>query len=191
VPYPVAHMLFAAAVSEACLPRDAPHRNWKVAAGAALGLAPDLDFILVWCLGLGREWHRGFTHSIVFSAAAGAAWFALRGRRQMQECVALTLVLLSHCALDFLTSVRSTGVALFWPFSSERYGFGLIQVLEPQVTASTLREIMSAASRISLVEAAIFAPLFMLVWLVRRGTSLRRNWRRCANPRRLQKGLDL
>lgn len=168
MPYPVAHMLVAAAVAEVCLPRDASHRSWKVAAGAALGLVPDLDFILVWGANLDREWHRGFTHSIVFSVAAGVLWVVARGRSQAREAIAVAAALLSHAALDFLASTHSAGVALFWPFSDERYGLRLGPLLEPHVATSTLSEALRAAPLISLREIAVFLPLFAVIWLARR-----------------------
>jgi membrane-bound metal-dependent hydrolase YbcI (DUF457 family) len=161
-------MLFAATVTELALPHDTPHRNWKVAAGAALGLAPDLDFIFVWWLGLGREWHRGFTHSLVIGALAGAALAAARGRHRLRESVAFALALLSHDLLDALTSVRSAGVALFWPFSSERYALGVTRLFEQDATAVTLTEIADAAVRLSLLEAVAFLPLLVIAWWVKR-----------------------
>lgn len=168
MPYPVAHMLLGATVAEACLPHDVEHRNWKVACGAALSLVPDLDFILVWYLDMGREWHRGFTHSVVFSLGIGAIWVVVRGSREVWEDITWALALLSHSVLDFLTTMRSAGVELFWPFSNERFRLGFTQLLEPDLAVLSLRETAIAALRISLVEAAIFLPIFMLVCWARR-----------------------
>ncbi|HEX2492954.1 MAG TPA: metal-dependent hydrolase, partial [Steroidobacter sp.] len=164
-----------AAVVEASLPSDAPRRNWSVAAGAALSLTPDLDFMFLWWLDLGRDWHRGFTHSILFALGASAVLYLVRSRRGMREGVAMMLALLSHCVLDFLTSTRSAGVALLWPFSSERHGLGWTQLLEPEITASTLRDIISTASRISLLEAAMFLPIFTFAWFARHRLLLRQS----------------
>jgi membrane-bound metal-dependent hydrolase YbcI (DUF457 family) len=161
-------MLFAAAISEACLPRDAPHRNWKIAAGAVLGLVPDVDFAPVWWLGWPRDWHRGFTHSFAFAVIAGALLLVTRGRREMRECVALTLALMSHGMLDFLTSLYSPGVALLWPFSTERYSLGWTSAFEFRVDSATLREFAGSALRISVFELAIFLPPLALVSYARR-----------------------
>jgi len=167
-------MLLAATITELSLPHETPHRNWKVAAGAALGLAPDLDFILVWWFDLSRDWHRGVTHSLVTGALAGAAWAIARGRHRVRESVAFTLALLSHGLLDALTSVRSAGVALFWPFSSERYALGVTRLFEYDVTGATLTEIADAVARLSLLEAVALLPLFAVAWWVKRRILTRR-----------------
>lgn len=167
MPYPVAHMLFAAAVAEAILPRDVPHRTWKVVGCAALALTPDLDFAFVWFMHLGREWHRGFTHSILFALVAGVIGIALLGKTRWRECAAVALAVLSHAVLDFLTSVRSAGVELFWPFTSARFKLGWMSLPEPGHSES-MSGFFMALLKISLVEAALFLPLLLIVWAVRR-----------------------
>jgi inner membrane protein len=70
--------------------------------------------------------HRGFTHSIVFALSVGliVGLFAFRGTRTGLSNTALiihfTLATLSHPVLDMMTDGGS-GVALFAPFSAERY----------------------------------------------------------------------
>jgi inner membrane protein len=72
--------------------------------------------------------HRGFTHSIVFALVFGAviAFFADRflqtGISVTKLFVYFSLATFSHPLLDMLTNAGS-GVALFAPFSNERYFF--------------------------------------------------------------------
>jgi inner membrane protein len=171
MPYPVGHVLFAAALAQAALPREAPRRNVAIALAGLASVAPDFDFALVWWLELGREWHRGFTHSIPFALGVGALCLAVAGRRYARECAVFTLALLSHGLLDFASSMQSAGVALFWPFSNERFGLGYTGMLEPQATVVTLRDAIAAGWRSSIIEAAVFLPLLGLVWLARRKIS--------------------
>jgi inner membrane protein len=97
-------------------------------AGAACSIIPDLDVIgfrfgIRYSNMLG---HRGFTHSILFAAALGAllSFTLLRNGQGNNWVVFIFLFLstLSHALLDMLTN-GGLGVALFAPFSNERYFF--------------------------------------------------------------------
>lgn len=96
--------------------------------GAACSIAPDLDVI---GFNFGIRYgdmlgHRGLSHSILFAAALGAAisFTLFRNAQGSGWIVFLFLFLstLSHPLLDMLTN-GGLGVALFAPFSSERYFF--------------------------------------------------------------------
>jgi inner membrane protein len=109
------------------LPRGALSTS-LLAAGVACSIIPDLDVI---GFGFGIKYsevlgHRGLTHSVLFAAALsvvlsltlfrnvqGGAWIAM---------LFLFLSTLSHGLLDMLTN-GGLGVALFSPFSNERYFF--------------------------------------------------------------------
>ena len=97
-------------------------------AGAACAVIPDLDVLGYQCgipsghmLG-----HRGLTHSILFAAALGAllSFTLFRNAQGGYWLIFLFLFLstLSHPLLDMLTN-GGLGVALFAPFSNERYFF--------------------------------------------------------------------
>src|SRR4029453_12412873 len=74
--------------------------------------------------------HRGLTHSIAFALLVGLAvgMFAFgkrpTGPGKFQLVLYFTLVTLSHPLFDALTN-GGRGVALFAPFSTERYFFPL------------------------------------------------------------------
>lgn len=97
-------------------------------AGAACSVVPDLDVVgFVFGVRYGDMLgHRGLTHSILFAAALGALLtFALfRDAAGGGWVVFLYLFFstLSHPLLDMLTN-GGLGVALFAPFSGERFFF--------------------------------------------------------------------
>jgi inner membrane protein len=69
--------------------------------------------------------HRGFTHSFFFAAVVGAmvAWvYAERGGGRVRLAVYFAVITASHALLDAFTN-GGLGVALFAPFSNERYFF--------------------------------------------------------------------
>lgn len=84
--------------------------------------AADIDFIFESITG--ENYHRGFTHSlvfcIVFSIFVAAIDFICR-RKIIPQLFWLTLILYSsHLLLDFFTS-GGKGMLLFWPFSPDFY----------------------------------------------------------------------
>jgi inner membrane protein len=106
------------------------------AAGAIGGLAPDLDIFIRSATDplLYLEYHRQFTHSLVF-IPVGAALCALlvhpfvRARLEWRETwLACLLGYATHGLLDACTSY---GTQLFWPFSDFRVGWNWISVVDP------------------------------------------------------------
>jgi inner membrane protein len=122
------HAIFASALGSAYKTEPAPLRYWVLTATCAM--LPDVDAI---GFGFGVRYdsmfgHRGLTHSIAFAVLTGLAvgLFAFGSRETLRGRVSLmvyfTLVTLSHPLLDALTN-GGRGVALFAPFSVERYFF--------------------------------------------------------------------
>ncbi len=93
--------------------------------GMFLSVAPDFDSI-AFKFGIPYEsqWgHRGFTHSIVFAivVALVCSRFSKSFLAKPKTVFLFSfLSMLSHSLLDALTN-GGLGVALFWPFDSERY----------------------------------------------------------------------
>ncbi len=111
----------------AFLPRGAASPALLLA-GAACSVVPDLDVI---GFGFGVSYgdmlgHRGLTHSVLFAAALGAllgfTLFRYAAGGSWPVFLFLFLSTLSHPLLDMLTN-GGLGVALFAPFSNERYFF--------------------------------------------------------------------
>jgi inner membrane protein len=120
------HAIFAATVGRACGIERVPVRFWVLTVLCAI--LPDADVIgLAFGVRYGSMFgHRGFTHSITFALLLGvvAGLYAVRDARGRLGTGALilyfTLATLSHPLLDALTDGGS-GVALFAPFSAQRY----------------------------------------------------------------------
>ena len=86
---------------------------------------------------LAVEYHRHFTHSLLF-APLGAAivsgfWFLSRKYRPQALLIWLcaTTAYLSHCLLDAATSY---GTQLLWPLSNHRFGWDFVSVVDLLVT---------------------------------------------------------
>lgn len=97
-------------------------------AGAACSVIPDLD-VVGFKFGIRYSdmlGHRGLSHSILFAVALGALLTFTLFRNSLGGFWIIFLYLflstLSHTLLDMLTN-GGLGVALFAPFSSERYFF--------------------------------------------------------------------
>ena len=94
-------------------------------AGMAASVIPDLDVIgFRFGVAYGAQFgHRGATHSIAFALAMGAAAALGATRLRVKKAFAFFFVAscgASHGLLDSFTNGGS-GVALWWPFSEERF----------------------------------------------------------------------
>ncbi|MGB5633945.1 MAG: metal-dependent hydrolase [Waterburya sp.] len=127
MPSPIAHSVTGYAISyiwasRANLRAKLP-RHWLPFLGVFVAVAADLDFIPQ--ILTGDRYHHGLTHSITFAVAValivwGIAAYIHQHNRTFQLAL-LTLVLYSsHLALDLITQ-NSSGIQLFWPFSTELY----------------------------------------------------------------------
>ena len=130
MPTILSHAIFASAVGKAYVSELMPLRFWVLTATCAM--LPDVDTI-GFAFGVDYDsvvGHRGLTHSIAFALLVGlvVGMFAF-GRRpagpgRLQLVLYFTLVTLSHPLLDAMTN-GGLGVALFAPFSVQRYFFPL------------------------------------------------------------------
>ncbi len=122
--------------------------------GFLAGLAADLDVFIrsVEDPLLYLEYHRQFTHSLVFIPLGGlisaAILHVLIGRRLnlafSRTLLFCTLGYGTHGLLDFATSY---GTMLFWPFSHERYAANVISVIDPLMTVPVVLLVVLAGIR--------------------------------------------
>lgn len=73
----------------------------------------------------------------------------------------------SHTLLDYLMT-ESQGVALWWPFTDWRYKFKGPNPIDYTWNNESFSEAAVDVLRISLVELLIFAPVLLIVILLRR-----------------------
>jgi inner membrane protein len=125
LPTILSHAIAAAAIGRASWRPRLPLRFWVWTAFCAM--LPDADVI---GFGFGVRYadplgHRGLTHSFFFAAVVGTlvAWaYGERGGQRVRLAMYFAVVTASHALLDAFTN-GGLGVALFAPFSNERYFF--------------------------------------------------------------------
>jgi membrane-bound metal-dependent hydrolase YbcI (DUF457 family) len=144
-------------------------RRGLIAAGV-LGALPDIDLVFPWILGLGVQWHGGFTHSILFACASGvlAAW--ILGARSKRLVLLLMGAALTHGFLDGAMKRTYSGAALLWPFSSKVYKLRLIDYFAfyPDSRLDPPAVLVVRALEISLYELLIFGTILGVVVMIRR-----------------------
>ena len=134
--------------------------------GFLAGMAADLDVLIRSGTDplLFLEYHRQFTHSLVFIPIGGlicaGVLHALIGRRRglafRQSWLYCTLGYATHALLDACTTY---GTMLFWPFSDARIAWNTISIIDPLFTLPLLAAVVLAARR----RRPLFARLG-LVW---------------------------
>ena len=116
-------------------------RGVAVALGFFAGMAADLDVIIRSSSDslLFLEYHRQFTHSLIFiplgGLICGLVLHYLIGRRSRlswpQSVLFCTLGYATHALLDACTTY---GTQLFWPFSNERVAWNVMSIIDPLYT---------------------------------------------------------
>lgn len=131
---------------------------------------PDLDYGLNLFFGGGH--HHGFTHSLVFAAAAGLAIAAAIRRRETHPADAgvVALAMATHPVLDLMFT-RSGGVALLWPFTHARYRLGLRSPLFYEVEKEDALTFLRDVAWASLKELVVYGLLFTMTWFAGRRLS--------------------
>lgn len=136
---------------------------------SALSLLPDADVIAFRLrIPYGAPFgHRGASHSLVAALAVAGfiAAFTPRGRRASIGLLAFAVVA-SHGLLDALTD-GGRGVALLWPFSTERF----FAPFRPIPVAPIGARLLSPRGLyVMMVETVVFSPLIVFaLWPKRKG----------------------
>ena len=165
---PITHVLLGASLGYAAFGKKLG-RTAAACAGLA-AFAPDADIFIrsVNDPLIAIEYHRGFTHSLIF-APAGAAIVAgvwILRRRWRPEALTIwlccLLAYLSHCLLDAATSY---GTQLLWPFSNARAGWDLISIIDPIFTLALLVGLVVALG-LKKIRVATAALVVAAVYLV-------------------------
>jgi len=131
-------------------------RQTRVAAavGFVAGVAADLDVLIRSRTDslLFLEYHRQFTHSIVFIPVGGflaAALFFLCFRRWLSIGFSRLWLFssLGYGTHGLLDAATSYGTQLFWPFSDHRVSFSIVSVVDPLFTLPLLGLVVIAILR--------------------------------------------
>lgn len=144
--------------------------------GFIAGMAADLDVLIRSSRDplLFLEYHRQFTHSLIFipvgGLLCGLLLYALYAKRRqlslLQTIAACTLGYATHALLDACTTY---GTMLFWPFSDMRVAWNVISIVDPLYTPPILLLVVLAGlkknpnyARVALVWVLVY-PLLGLV----------------------------
>ncbi len=141
----------------AALPQATATRRQVLAAGVLgflSGMAPDLDVLIRSAEDplLFLEYHRQFTHALVFIPMGGLlcalVLHRLIGRGAglgfWRSYLFCTLGYATHGVLDACTTY---GTLLLWPFSDQRFAWNTISIIDPLFTLPVLALIIVAAVR--------------------------------------------
>lgn len=163
----------------ASLPQASARRGELAIAGILgflAGMAADLDVLIRSSTDplLFLEYHRQFTHSLIFIPVGGlvcaTVLYFLIGRRwqlSYRRCfIYCTLGYATHALLDACTTY---GTMLLWPFSDARFAWNTISIIDPLFTLPILALVLLAAykkrrvlARVALVWA--FAYMALGLW---------------------------
>lgn len=148
-------------------------KDFRIASLLAIlgGMAPDLDVLIKSSVDplLALEYHRHFTHSLLFIPLGGLLVscfcyliFARRFLTFFKTYLYVTAGYATHALLDACTSY---GTQLFWPFSDYRVAWNNISIVDPLLTIPVLVMLIIAWVKRSHVIARI-ALLFLLSYLL-------------------------
>ena len=134
--------------------------------GALAGMAPDLDVLIQSSTDplLQLEYHRQFTHSLIFipfGAALCALVFWPFVRSHLSYRQVWFIALLGYGTHGLLDACTTYGTLLLWPFSDARIAWNTISVIDPLFTLPLLFLVVVAA-----VRKSAFAARFGAAWVV-------------------------
>ncbi len=166
----------------------APPKQARIAAlfGFLAGMAPDLDMFIRSGTDplLFLEYHRQFTHALVFIPVGGflCGWLLhqLLGKRRglslRRSIFYCTLGYATHGLLDACTTY---GTQLFWPFSDARFSWNAVSVVDPLFTVPILLLILFSAKQRYAVLARIalaWAVAYPVIGMVQRDRAEAIGW---------------
>ncbi len=140
---PVTQGVLGAAAPKSVAPPE--HARIACLLGFLAGMAPDLDVLIRSPEDplLFLEFHRQFTHSLVFIPVGGFVvgyllhrlYAARRGLSLRSSVLYCTLGYGTHALLDACTTY---GTQLLWPFSDQRFAWNTVSVIDPLFTLPIL-----------------------------------------------------
>lgn len=165
---PLTQGLLGAAAAQAVFGRKLGRTAWI--AGALGGILPDADVLIRSASDplLAIEYHRQFTHSLIFipvgGAIAAAPLLARRAARARWPLV-LGAAVIGYATHGLLDACTTYGTQLFWPFSRQRVAWDTISIIDPIFTLVLLIGVVTSALRRTAVPA-ILALLFCVSYLL-------------------------
>ncbi len=155
----------------ASVPQAISHKKHMAAAtlfGAISGMSPDLDSLIRSDIDplLSLEFHRQFSHSLFFIPigsliCALVFYYLLAKRWEISFKLTYLFCFLGYATHGLLDSCTSYGTQLLWPFSSERFSWNTISIVDPLFTLPLLALVITGTRK----KKAIFSQI-ALCWVV-------------------------
>ncbi len=142
----------------------------KIAAGVGwlAGMAADLDVVIRSASDplLFLEYHRGFTHSLLFIPFGGALtglllYLSLRTRSDMRLSAYIGFATLGYATHALLDACTTYGTQLLWPISDTRFAWNNMSIIDPLYTGIILLLLLIGTVR----HQPAFAR-FALIWVL-------------------------
>jgi membrane-bound metal-dependent hydrolase YbcI (DUF457 family) len=162
MPLPISHGFLGATIVAAIHPKIKNVFAIPLFVGGIIAIVADFDFMFAFPTH-DFSWHRGFSHSFLFSFFVFLAIAVIIGKERIRESIAYGLAYLSHPILDYMTTTAGKGLEIFWFFSSERYMFGWRGLSEDPLSYSIMEVFQSIC-----LEFIIFFPLFAIIFCLRK-----------------------
>ena len=133
---PITQGAFGASFSQSFSKKN--HILWAGLLGFLSGMTPDLDVFIRSDTDplLFLEYHRQFTHSLIFIPIGGficaiVFYYLFARRKQLSFKTTYLYCTLGYASHGLLDSFTSYGTQLFWPFSNLRISFDTISIIDP------------------------------------------------------------
>ena len=145
--------------------------NKAVFCGFIGGLAPDLDVLIKSSSDplLSIDYHRHFTHSLIFSPIGGflvslIVFFIFKNKLPFKLIFLFSS--LGYFSHGFLDACTSYGTILFWPFSDVRVGLNIISIIDPIFTLTLLIFFIFTLvfNSVFLIRTGLFLSMFLLIF---------------------------
>ena len=172
---PISQASLGASLSQS-FAKDKPKQLSALLIGALAGMAPDLDVFINSSKDplLFLEYHRQFTHALVF-IPAGALLCALVfypfAKSRLSFAQIYLFSFLAYATHGLLDACTSYGTQLFWPFSDERIAWNTVSIIDPLFTIPIMLLVLLAAfkNRVAYARTAfIYAVIFLSLGVVQK-----------------------
>lgn len=138
----------------AALPQSVAHPHkigLAMLCGIAGGMAPDLDVVIRSATDplLFLEYHRQFTHSLIFipfgaALVALVLWGVVGKWRDWDFREIYLFAGLGYATHALLDACTSYGTLLFWPFSDQRFAWNNVSIIDPLLTVPLIALVLTS-----------------------------------------------
>jgi len=156
--------------------KDTSKLRLAIYCGMSAALVPDLDVFIRSASDplLNLQYHRHFTHSLIFTPIGAACvaflwWLLLRRKEPFKRLWGYCFLgIFSHGILDSMTNY---GTHLFWPFLDQRESWSIISIIDPIFTLTLLVLLMATLikrTRKFVCVGALFACVYLTFGVVQK-----------------------